>query len=231
LRPVIGIIAAIDTDKNCNFLNLHYIRKVEQAGGLPLIIPFLEDTAGVLSVVDGLVLSGGDDIDAHRFGEDPLPQQRLVDPRRDRLDIILAKEALEKGIPLLAICRGLQVINVAAGGSLYQDLVRAGFKNLQHEQQAPRWATGHRVQVMASSLLHSLVKREQLMVNSFHHQGINCLGAGLRAVAYSPDGLVEAVEGLSGFTLGVQWHPETMADAASVFLFEGLIKAARKKKG
>ena len=165
----------------------------------------------LLPHLDGLLLPGGGDVDPALYGEEPLPELGEVDPERDGLEIFLARYAAEKGLPLLGVCRGAQVLNVALGGSLHQDLGRAGFA-LQHYQKSPSaWgALGHGVELLGESPLSRLFPKA-FRVNSYHHQGLKALGKGLKPVAKAPDGLVEAVV-LPGHPLylGVQWHPERL---------------------
>ncbi len=225
-RPVIGITVNYSCSRERLWLPEAYCRRVEEAGGLPLLLPFTgpEQQEDLLNILDGLVLSGGGDPAPLFFGREPLPGLREVDPRRDDLELRLAREALRRDLPLLGICRGLQLLNVAAGGTLLQDL--SGPDRLQHVQGAPRHCPSHTVWVLPGTRLASLLagppnslrgtvlrsppgpplsggeervgvrggEGEHLAVNSFHHQGVELVGTGLIVSAVAPDGLPEALE-------------------------------------
>ncbi|MFN4232661.1 gamma-glutamyl-gamma-aminobutyrate hydrolase family protein [Thermus sp.] len=171
----------------------------------------------ILPHLDGLLLPGGGDVDPDRYGEEPHPRLGEVLPERDEHEIFLARYGAEKGLPTLGICRGIQVMNVAMGGTLYQDLEAQGFHEIQHQQKSPPPALAHGVKLVAESPLSRLFP-PSFRVNSYHHQGIKALGRGLKPIALSPDGLVEAValEGHPLF-LGVQWHPELLKDHWPLF--------------
>lgn len=175
----------------------------------------------ILPHLDGLLLPGGGDVDPAHYGEEPHPRLGEVSPERDAHELFLARYAAEKGLPALGVCRGIQVMNVALGGTLYQDLEAQGFTEVQHYQKSPPPALGHRVRQVASSPLSRLFP-ETFRVNSYHHQGLKALGRGLKPLAVAPDGLVEAValEGHPLF-LGVQWHPELLREHWGLF---GLLK-------
>ncbi|MDR0413344.1 MAG: membrane dipeptidase [Dysgonamonadaceae bacterium] len=190
-----------------------YVEAIVKAGGSPLLIPLTGDSAALdeaLSQVDGLILSGGGDIDAPLYGETPHPAATSSDPARDRYDIRLAQRAVEKQIPVLGICRGVQVINVAFGGSLIQDIPSQMPESAVNHNQ-PDGGEMHSVALRAGSTLHRLMKADRIPVNSFHHQAIRTVAPGFEAVAQSEDGVIEAIESADGrFILGVQWHPERM---------------------
>ncbi|WP_407080301.1 gamma-glutamyl-gamma-aminobutyrate hydrolase family protein [Candidatus Contubernalis alkalaceticus] len=213
-----------------NSLSLWYSLVVEAAGGIPLVIPTLENIENIkeiLSFFDGIILSGGGDPDPFIFGEEPVFGQGKIEPPRDYLELILAEEALNLNLPILGICRGMQMINLAAGGSIYQDIGLRKKKNIKHMQDAPRWYPTHKVYITPHSRLASIFDQESHRVNSFHHQGINKLGKGLISCAYASDGLVEALEGTGeNLVMGVQWHPETMwvRDSKMLDLFKYFIK-------
>ncbi|WP_243094896.1 gamma-glutamyl-gamma-aminobutyrate hydrolase family protein [Thermus thalpophilus] len=171
----------------------------------------------ILPHLDGLLLPGGGDVDPRHYGETPHPKLGEVSPERDNHELFLARYALEKGLPTLGVCRGVQVMNVALGGSLYQDLPAQGFTKVDHYQKSPPPALAHSVRQVAESPLSRLFP-EAFPVNSYHHQGIKVLGRGLKPIAVAPDGLVEAVilEGHPLF-LGVQWHPELLREHWALF--------------
>lgn len=239
-QPVIGVTCGRREDQFQAFINVAYLEAVAAAGGIPVVLPPLEPrgpegpaeaAAAMLGRVDGVLLSGGDDVDPQQFGAEPDPGLGWVDPDRDLLELALAREALRLRKPMLAICRGMQVLNVAAGGDLHQDL--GAVARLQHSQRAPRWHASHGVTVQPGSFLARLlgVGNEPLSVNSFHHQAVNRVAPRFRVVAEAKDGVVEAIEleEEGHFCLGVQWHPEHMVGRWPVQrrLFEGLVEAAR----
>ncbi|WP_324717292.1 gamma-glutamyl-gamma-aminobutyrate hydrolase family protein [Carboxydochorda subterranea] len=235
-RPVIGISAGQLRSKDGTLrasLSRDYVRAVEMAGGLPVLIPVTDDpqlAAAYLDNLDALLLSGGGDVDPHRFGEDAMPELGEVDPERDALEVALAAGAMQRDMPLLGICRGIQVMNVAAGGTLYQD-VRAQVPHaLLHDQTAPRWFPCHEVRLEPDSLLRQIFQADTLRVNSFHHQAVRVVAPTFRVAAKAKDAVIEGVESREhGFCVGVQWHPECMVDRypGQRLLFAALVRAAR----
>ena len=207
-----------------------------QAGGLPVLLPPLTDPRALRALyerLDGVLLAGGDDIDPARYGETPHPRLGAVSPERDTAELLLARWAFADGNPLLGICRGLQVINVARGGSLWQDLPSTHPESLDHYASATlrRWdVIDHTVALTEGSRLAGLLGTTAIGVNSLHHQAVKRLGIGLRAVGYAPGGMVEAIEGEDeAFVMGVQGHPETLWQAAEPRwsrLFAALVAAA-----
>jgi putative glutamine amidotransferase len=195
-------------------VNAAYVRSVIRTGGIPLVLPPLMGDAhaeAVVDVLDGLVLSGGEDVDPRHYGEVPHPTVRdNVDPLRDAQELALFREAWKQGKPVLAICRGIQLVNVALGGSLWQDLPSDRPDGLRHNQPDGRTARTHPVELTPGSRLADAVGATRFEVNSFHHQAIRNLAPGLRVTARAPDGEIEGVETAEGapWLLGVQWHPE-----------------------
>ncbi len=227
------------------FLNEPYIVAIQEAGGLPLILTPAHTGASLrelYELLDGLVLSGGEDVEPNRYGEAVAYPSVEAVPERDALELTLIEWALAAGLPVLAICRGIQLLNVALGGTLYQDLPSDRPGHLGHDQMKieppwPRTEPHHAVAVLPSSGLCELLGSGTVEVNSMHHQGIKSLAPGLWAVAHAPDGLVEGVEArdpaTASFLVGVQWHPEELArtgDPASRRLFEGFVVAAAKRQ-
>jgi putative glutamine amidotransferase len=180
----------------------------------------------------GVVLTGGGDVDPSRFGASRHPSVFDVSPARDALEIDLTRRALDGGRPLLAICRGIQVVNVALGGTLHQDIPSDVDSAINHSQKEPRDQPTHAVKVNLESGLGALLGAAELAVNSFHHQAIDRAGAGIRDVAWAPDGVIEGVEVADHpFLFGVQWHPEDLVghDAAARRLFRALAEAANRQ--
>lgn len=193
---------------------LNYAEALRRAGALPLFLPNLDPertpelVSGWLDVADGVLLSGGGDIDPYLFGQEPHPRLGYVDPTRDALEIALYRGARERGMPLLGICRGIQIVNVAEGGDLHQHLPDA-YPETQHEQRDTSGAPLKRVRLEPDSVIARAHGATEIAINSFHHQAIDRLGDNLRVTARSADGLIEAVESTNGsFVLAVQWHPE-----------------------
>lgn len=205
-----------------------YLMRVVDAGGIPLVVPPLgELPVELLDRVDGLVLSGGEDIDPERYGKQPSPHLGTVDAQRDALELALTREAVSRRMPILAICRGAQVLNVALGGTLIQDLPSEFPSDVRHRQEASCTLGTHDVRVASDSLLASLAGGEVVSVNSFHHQAALDVAPGLRAVAWASDGVIEALEGTGAFMMGVQWHPECQESELSPRLFTAFVEACR----
>lgn len=229
MLPIIGVTPSFDHESQRYMLSPNYTAGVRAAGGVPVILPYADDVAveRLLGVVDGILLSGGVDVDPVHFQEEPLPQLGRVCPDRDRAELLLTRRVLAAGLPILGICRGAQLLNVAAGGSLFQDIptqVKSGFK---HSQTAPRWHPTHGVELEAGSITRRLLGVPSIRVNSFHHQAVSRPAPGFAVTARAGDGVIEAIEG-PGFAVGIQWHPEMMWETDQRFLglFQGLVEAA-----
>ena len=211
-------------------LGVVYARAVESAGGLPVVLAPLDDS-GVAPLVEhlsGICLSGGPDLDPAAYGAERHPRLGPVEPALDAFEISVARRADALGMPLLGICRGCQTLNVARGGTLHQHVPDVVDGSIAHRQTASGRETTHDVTIEPGSRLAGIVGPEDLDVNAFHHQAVDRLGRGLRAVAWAPDGIVEAIEG-EGETLylGVQWHVETLVHLPRhARLFEALVDAA-----
>ena len=195
------------------FLYTSYVRALQLYGMAPVLITPAHSPAAIDALLDvcaGLVLSGGEDVHPSRYGEEPSPALGSVEPRRDEMEFETLEQALRRELPVFGICRGLQVLNVHFGGTLYQDIMtdREG-EHVPHEQAGSWFERAHDATVAPDSLLHSIVDVEHLHINSFHHQAVKHLGEDLRVVARAEDGLVEAIEHRAyPWVLGVQWHPE-----------------------
>ena len=244
--PLIGVSTSItvDTSPERAYVNTAYLSAIQAAGGIPVLLPPRLDGDALATLwrrLEGLVLTGGGDIDPARFGEARHPATSEVSEARDALEIGLVHRALADDVPLVAICRGVQVVNVALGGSLYQDIAdqyrdttNPARTPLRHNQTEPRDQPTHAVKVMGEGTrLGKILGALELEVNSMHHQAIKTLGRGLREVDWAPDGIIEAVEleAPERFLLGVQWHPEELVrDAAARNLFAALVAEARARR-
>ena len=234
--PLIGVSTSITvgTHPERAYVNSTYLFAIQQAGGIPLPLPpqLSPHALGtVAAMLDGLLLTGGGDMDPAAFGEPPHPTLYDVAPSRDALETAAIGIALDRGLPVLAVCRGIQVLNVALGGSLHQDVGSDPGTPLTHSQKEPRDQPTHAVKLASDSRLAAVMGTDALEVNSMHHQAVKALGKGLRAVAWSPDQVVEGVEldDPARLVLGVQWHPEELvrqSDAARR-LFAALVDASR----
>lgn len=238
-QPLIGVSTSITVGEYPEraYVNSAYLRAVEQAGGIPVLLPpqlsaSARDT--LWRRLDGLVLTGGGDIEPGRFGEAAHPKTTLVSGDRDALELELVDRALRDDVPLFGICRGLQVLNVALGGSLHQHIPDAVGDRVQHSQTDKRHVATHPVKLLAEGTrLGRILGTSELAVNSFHHQALKRLGRGLREVAWAPDQVIEAVEHEDErrFVVAVQWHPEDLVehDATARALFTAVVDAARTR--
>jgi putative glutamine amidotransferase len=219
-------------------MNQRYSRAVAAAGGLPVMIPLLDDEDTLRALydrMDALLLPGGVDLDPATYGESPLPSCGRLDPARDRVELRFARWAIAEEKPLFGLCRGLQIVNVALGGTLYQDIAGQRADAIKHDYFPTagfaRDHLAHRVTVSPGSRLDALVGAAPLEVNSMHHQGVKVLAPGLVPTAVAPDGLVEGLESpASRFLLGVQWHPESLTDRDPRMhrLLAGFVEAASR---
>jgi putative glutamine amidotransferase len=226
-RPVIGIptqtlqaIEGIPEGLPPSWvMNQRYYLAATQVGAVPWMIPLIEDLATLREIynrLDGVLLAGGVDMDPATYHEEKSPLCGVIDPPRDLVEMQLAKWALADGKPIFGICRGLQVLNVVMGGSLFQDVTAECSTAIKHDYVPTEgWSRdhlAHEISINPGSRLHSALGSNRVMVNSMHHQGIDRLGTGLAVTAVAPDGLIEAVEAPGEkYLLGVQWHPEAMA--------------------
>ena len=212
-------------------LGLKYLKAIEAAGGLPVVLPPLAGDAiePMLEHLTGICLSGGPDLGPETYGQDRHPQLGPTEDDVDRFELALARIAWRRGLPLFAICRGAQALNVARGGTLVQHLPDLDDHSIDHRQQSPGEEPTHEIEIEPGSLLAEVMGTPSPSVNSFHHQAVSRLGRGLRIVARSPDGVVEGIEAPGrGYVLGVQWHAECLAERPEqAALFEGLVDAAR----
>jgi putative glutamine amidotransferase len=232
IRPVIGICAAIETaqwaawEVTVNLSPRTYSLAVQRAGGIALILPpddvVAESPDELLDLTDALILAGGSDIDPGSYGAQPHPETRGTRPERDRFEIALGTRALERDMPVLGICRGMQMLNVIQGGTLNQHL------GLELHRHTPGVFTDHRVRLEPGSLTERVVGGEHTEVKSAHHQGLEELGEGVVATGEADDGIVEAIELPDrSFAVGVLWHPEEDEQSRVV---GALVEEARSRR-
>jgi len=237
--PVIGLCAAMEPARwsvwhlPAALVPMNYIEQVQRAGGIAVLIPpdpaLVSDPGRVLDRIDGLILVGGADIGADTYGAEPDPRNDVPIPLRDATEIALVREAEARGIPVLGICRGAQVINVVGGGTLHQHLPEI-LGHEEHRREIGRFiGNEHDVTVVANSLASLAIGESPHRVASHHHQAIDAVGDGLRVTARAEDGLPEAVESVDGgWVLGVQWHPE--ADPESRVIAALVNEAQRNRR-
>ena len=228
MRPVIGVT-------RCSKLP-DYLKSVEQAGGEPRVLEFDSGVERVLREVDAVLLTGGGDVDPALYGEARHETVVNAEPGRDAFELELARRAMDADVPLLAICRGAQVLNVADGGTLVQDIPSAVATELRHSLNEPADCIAHEIRIEKGSRLAQVLGREtpavcDCRVNSRHHQSVGTVGGRLRVSARSDDGVVEAIENPSArFCIGVQWHPENFWRTGEFSpLFESFVNAARER--
>lgn len=232
-KPVVGVTPLWDEEKESIWMLPGYMDGIMQAGGIPVILPFSDDEQELeqlVSMCDGILLTGGPDVTPGLYDEEPLGEMVVTCPKRDVTEGLVFAKAIDMDKPVLGICRGIQLINVCLGGTLYQDLPMQHPSEIVHRQPAPYDRPVHEVTLLKDSPLYDCLKMEKLSVNSSHHQAVKTLAPGLVPMAYSPDGLAEAVY-MPGkrFLWAVQWHPERLFvnDACSRKIFQAFTDAAR----
>lgn len=239
-KPVIGISANILISESRSnpgmeraYVNCDYVNSIVTAGGVPVILPVINDYEAVeaqMRNVDGLLLSGGYDVNPLLYGEEPTKLQDFIYPEVDEHDINLIKLAYKMNKPILGICKGIQVLNVAFGGTLYQDLSHMEDCFIKHSQNSKRNMAGHTVEILKGTKLHKIFG-DSIQTNSFHHQAVKEAASDFIVSAWSKDGVVEGMEMKGkGFVMGVQWHPEGMIENHPIMLklFETFVDAAKK---
>ncbi len=232
-RPIVGVTLGTGDRPGRHAIRDDYLRSVERAGAIPLLLaPVSPDHAArLLRQVDGILLSGGGDVDPALYGQKPHPRLGRVDRARDDFEVALARAALERDVPILAICRGQQLLNVATGGTLVQDIPSELGGAGEHDAPGGRRRRSHVVELLPQTRLRAILGRDTVAVNSFHHQAVDRLGAGLAPAGRCPeDGVVEALEAAGRrFVVAVQWHPESFWDQPVSFqpLFDAHVEACR----
>lgn len=238
-KPVIGITGAF-VDHNLYMKGVYvsedYHISVANSGGIPIVLPFFDPELSLetLKLCDGIILSGGEDVDPFYYGQEPHQKLGRTIPLRDEVEIAIVNTALENNIPILAICRGVQLLNVALGGTLIQDIpsqVKDSIMHEQHSRGQERNRATHWAEITENSKLHQILGESKVRVNSLHHQALDHVADELEVVAVASDGIVEAVEHKSSlFTIGLQWHPESLSSKDPIMkkLFDQLIQASRK---
>lgn len=242
-KPIIGISSSLLTIDSGSFLGherlfvgYDYIESIIQAGGVPLVLPVIEEESVIVEQikgVHGLLLSGGYDVSPHLYGEEPNPGLEAVNQKRDFHEMQLIRQAYQAGKPIFGICRGMQLLNVTFGGTLYQDIGSSIPQALQHIQKTYPHVATHQIEVVKDTLLHQLFNQELISVNSYHHQAIKTLAPTFLVNARSKDGIIEGIEKMDGgFICAVQWHPEMMFKKSALMfkLFEGFVQAARNNQ-
>lgn len=213
-KPIVGVTSHVELDYKHSLAN-DYLQSVIQAGGLPIILPIEIDSyvEQLVDIIDGLVVTGGGDIDPMLFNEEPHQNLGMISPGRDSFEVAMIQKTLNANKPILAICRGIQILNIALGGDMYQDIYSQIEKNLlQHSQKATRSHLAHYVTAKEDSLLATIADKLTFKVNTYHHQAVRHVPYPLAVTGIASDGVIEAIESTEHeFVLGVQWHPEALA--------------------
>lgn len=240
MRPVIGITTCMMElpRKTYATVSSNYVHSIQKAGGTPLLLPMIgeqEVLQGYLQIIDGLLITGGDEgVNPQLYGENPVKELECICPERDDCETYLFTQALASELPVLGVCRGMQLMNVAAGGSLYQDIFTQIEDSLGHlPKQMPVDALYHKIELVKDSILAEVFGASELMVNSFHHQAVKVVAESFRASAISQDNIIEAIEHQEHcFAVGVQWHPEDLTTKHAHFLklFKAFVEAAGEMK-
>lgn len=231
--PVIGVSTETDIPERMA-VKKKYVDAIVQAGGIPLLIPFTDDMQvlrSVVSLVDALLLTGGGDVSPSLYGETPLPKCSGICEERDEFDYALLQFACKQQIPVLGICRGMQLINIYFGGTLYQDLSEQCPSDVLHKSPDTSVVSQHNIHCLKDSQLYHIIGKKELMISSIHHQAIRKLADGFKAAAYADDGIVEAIESATVKNVwGVQFHPELGAakgDQSMKGIFDYFIRQAK----
>ncbi|MDF2681327.1 MAG: hypothetical protein K0R47_2517 [Brevibacillus sp.] len=237
MKPIIGVTTFLSESSKYSSVSKNYIDSIYAAGGLPVNIPIVTNETNYdefIDMVDGILFTGGNDIAPYFYGENPVKELHSMSSIRDEYELSLFKSAYAKNMPIFGICRGIQLINVALEGSLYQDINSQCPGTLGHyPEHTASDEFYHSVQINKDTQLYEIFGTERIFTNSFHHQSVKALGKNLVATAFSEDGIVEAVESTEDrFLLGVQWHPECMTKRHPMFLklFHTFVQASLAHK-
>jgi putative glutamine amidotransferase len=239
-KPLIGIVGNLLIDQGGMFpgyerayVNNDYVQSILNAGGTPFILPLISDYESVkcqIEAVDSIVISGGYDVNPLIYGEEPTQKQGFLCPERDDYDLMVIKAAMELNKPILGICRGLQILNAALGGTIYQDLSQIEGCYIKHVQESRPEVAGHTTEIVSGTKLYDVLGGK-VITNSFHHQAVKDLAPGFKVAARAKDGVIEAIEKEEGFVIGIQWHPEMMArkgNESMINLFKKLVQISSK---
>lgn len=236
MKPIVGVMPLWDDEKESIWMLPGYMDGIHHAGSIPIILPFSTDETeikGLAGLCDGFLFTGGHDVSPILYNEEPLDGLVSCCEVRDRMEMVYLNEAISANKPVLGICRGIQFINAALGGTLYQDLSLLHPSDIEHHQSPPYDVPIHDVMIAKSSPLYSCLETEKLSVNSYHHQAVKMLADGLKIMAKASDGIIEAVY-MPGhrFLWAVQWHPEFSwkTDENSRKIFKAFIEAAANAK-
>lgn len=235
MKPIIGILTEVDLDKNTRVL-FPYVKAIERSGGVPIVLPYAEGEGtreSFIAMCDGFLFAGGSDINPERYGDEVRNIFGELMLHRDEMDFDMFTRAFEAKKPILAICRGAQLANAALGGKLYQDIPTEIPSDIQHRQVEAKNAHSHYANLAEGTPLRSLMGRERIRINSFHHQALKTLGKGLLPMATADDGLVEAIyyDG-EQYLVGYQWHPERLYDSDDYhrLIFDDFIAVCKNER-
>ena len=232
MRPIVGVLAEIDNELSTRVQN-PYIHAIEKSGGTPILLPYVGDGRAIehlVDICDGFFFTGGADIDPKRYGEEARENIGDIRAHRDEFEFRVFQRVVKTSKPILAICRGAQLVNIALGGTLYQDIPSELHTKISHRQSEPKFSPSHDVKIISNTPLHEMMGAEQIRANSFHHQAMKTLGKGLEIMAVAEDGIIEAVYSLGEqYVRAYQWHPERLfeADGQNRMIFEDFIHACK----
>lgn len=234
-RVKIGVIPLVDYERESYWMLPGYMEALTEAGGLPLILPLTDDKKIIEQIADecdAFLFTGGHDVSPELYGENISDDCGECCIMRDKMESMLINKVLKTDKSILGICRGIQLLNVVLGGTLYQDLPSQKPSEINHKQMPPYDIPIHKVNIIENTILHNIIEKDELWVNSYHHQAVKDLSPLLNAIAYSPDGLVEAATMKSKkFVLAIQWHPEFSykKDESSRKIFKAFVESAKNK--